>query len=115
MATIHMGEAEATGNFDRVLDRLKAGIVMRSRLGERGPDLLGKLVDELGLEIVSFDEAQSQRAITAFGRFGKGMHRSAQLNFGDCAVYALAEVLSDGILAIGNDFPATDAKVVPLS
>ncbi|SPE24590.1 hypothetical protein SBA3_1080015 [Candidatus Sulfopaludibacter sp. SbA3] len=34
--------------------------------------------------------SQARLAITACGRFGKGMGHRAQLNFGACAVYALA-------------------------
>jgi ribonuclease VapC len=68
-------------------------------------------VDELVTEVVLFDEAQARRAITAFGRFGKGMGHRAQLNFSDCAVHALAGVRGDSILATGNDFAATDLSV----
>lgn len=47
-------------------------------------------------------------AIAAFGRFGKGMGHRAQLNFGDCAVYALAALRGEPVLATGGDFKATD-------
>src|SRR5271169_4903010 len=79
---------------DRVLSSislLEAGMVLRARQGGSAVSLLYQLVDELVSEVVSFDEIQARLAITAFGRFGKGMGHPAQLNFGDCAVYALAE------------------------
>jgi uncharacterized protein with PIN domain len=72
--------------------------------GER----LKENVEELVSEVVPFDETQASLAITAFGRFGKGMGHRAQLNFGDCAVYALAEPRGEPVLATGNDFMATD-------
>jgi ribonuclease VapC len=96
---------------DRVLSSvslLEAGMVLRARLGENAIALLNQLVEELVTEVVPFDEAQARLAIAAFGRFGKGMGHRAQLNFGDCAVYALAVSRGETVLATGNDFAATD-------
>jgi ribonuclease VapC len=75
---------------------------------------LYQLVDRLVYEVVPFDDAQARRAIAAFARFGKGMGHPAQLNFGDCAVYALAGLRGEPVLATGNDFAATDIGVCPL-
>jgi ribonuclease VapC len=99
---------------DRILSSislLEAGIVLRARLGETAFTLLYQLVDELVSEVVPFDEIHARLAITAFGRFGKGMGHRAQLNFGDCAVYALAGLRGEPVLATGNDFTATDLTV----
>ena len=96
---------------DRVLSSmslLEAGMVLRARLGESEAGLLYQLVDELVSEVVPFDEIQARLAIAAFGRYGKGMGHRAQLNFGDCAVYALAVSRGEPVLATGNDFAATD-------
>jgi ribonuclease VapC len=96
---------------DRVLSSvslLEAGMVLRARLGESAVSLLNQLVDELVSEVVPLDEIQARLAITAFGRFGKGMGHRAQLNFGDCAVYALAVSRGEPVLATGDDFAATD-------
>ena len=87
---------------------LEAGMVLRVRLGESAVSLLYQLVDELVSEVVPFDEIQARLALTAFGRFGKGMGHRAQLNFGDCAVYALAGSRGEPVLATGDDFAATD-------
>ena len=91
---------------------LEAGMVLRARLGPAAPALLYRLVSELFTEVVPFDELQAKRAVEAFGRFGKGMAHPAQLNFGDCAVYALASSRADSVLATGNDFAATDLSVL---
>ena len=102
---------------DRVLSSmslLEAGMVLRARLGEGAVSLLYQLVDELVSEVVTFDEIQAKLAIAAFGRFGKGMGRRAQLNFGDCAVYALAVSRGEPVLATGNDFAATDLPCYPM-
>ena len=96
---------------DRVLSSvslLEAGMVLGARLGESAVSLLYQLVSELVSEVAPFDEIQARLAITAFGRFGKGMGHRAQLNFGDCAVYALAGSRGETLLATGSDFAATD-------
>ena len=96
---------------DRVLSSmslLEAGMVLRARLGAGAVSLLYQLVDGLVSEVVAFDESQARLAIAAFGRFGKGMGHEAKLNFGDCAVYALAVSRGQPVLATGNDFEATD-------
>ncbi len=87
---------------------LEAGMILQARLGEKAVPLLDELVDELVTEVVPFDEIQAKVAINAFARFGKGMGHRAQLNLGDCAVYAAAACRGDAILATGNDFRATD-------
>jgi ribonuclease VapC len=76
--------------------------------------LLYELIDGLACEVTAFDASHAKRAIAAFGQFGKGMGQRARLNFGDCAVYALAAERNEPILAIGNDFPATGIRVVRL-
>jgi ribonuclease VapC len=96
---------------DRLLSSvslLETGMVLRARLGESAVDLLYQLVGELVSEVVPFDDVQARLAIKAFGRFGKGMGHRAQLNFGDCAVYALAGSRGEPVLATGNDFASTD-------
>jgi ribonuclease VapC len=91
---------------------LEAGIVLRARLGESSLAMLYELIGELAGEIVPFDEIQARLAVTAFGYFGKGMGHKAQLNFGECAVYALAKLRGEPVLATGGDFAATDLTVV---
>ncbi len=90
---------------------LEAGIVIRARLGAGAVFVFYQLVEELGVDVVPFDGPQARAAIAAFGRFGKGMGHPGQLNFGDCAVNALAEFRGDPVLAMDNDFAATDLIV----
>jgi len=92
---------------------LEAGIVLRARLGEESMSRLDRLIEEIGCEIVPFDLPQAKAAIAAFGRLGKGMGHKAQLNFGDCAVYALAALRGEPVLATGGDFKITDLLVSP--
>lgn len=91
---------------------LEAGIVLRARSGQRGMQVLYSFLEEASIETAVFDEAQARLAVGAFARFGKGMGHRAQLNFGDCAVYALAALRGETLLATGNDFAATDLTVL---
>jgi ribonuclease VapC len=49
-------------------------------------------------------------AADEFQRYGKGQGHPAQLNMGDCAVYALAKTLNEPLLFVGNDFTDTDVE-----
>jgi ribonuclease VapC len=90
---------------------LEAGIVLRARMRARSAESLYSMVEDTDCRVIPFDEAQAKAAIAAFGRFGKGMGHRAQLNFGDCAVYALAALHGEPVLATGGDFKATDLMV----
>jgi len=67
-------------------------------------------INSTGLGSMPFDERQARLADAAFLRYGKGQGHPAQLNFGDCAVYALATSLDESLLFVGNDFAHTDIK-----
>jgi ribonuclease VapC len=122
LVAITLGEASSQSLLEQIesaaervistVSLLEAGMVLRARRGATVIPVLHQLIEELGSEVVPFDGLQARLAITAFGRFGKGMGHPAQLNFGDCAVYALAEFRGEPILATGNDFAATDLRVL---
>jgi ribonuclease VapC len=87
---------------------LEAHIVVRAR---EHPTMLGKLqrfLEEIGAVVMPFDERQARLADTTFQRYGKGQGHPAQLNLGDCAVYALAKAMGEPLLFVGNDFSQTD-------
>lgn len=122
LIAIALGEPSSQVLLDRIeaahervissVSLLEAGMVLRARLGAAAIPVFHQLIEELGAEVVPLDGPQARAAIAAFGRFGKGMGHPAQLNLGDCAVYALAESRGDPLLAMGNDFAATDLIVV---
>lgn len=88
----------------------EAHIVVRAR---EHPIMLGKLqrfLEEIEVVIMPFDERQARLADAAFQRYGKGQGHAAQLNLGDCAVYALAKSLDEPLLFVGNDFSQTDIE-----
>jgi ribonuclease VapC len=68
------------------------------------------LVIENDFEIAAFDENQARLALSAFDRYGKGIHSKARLNLADCAAYALASGLGAPLLFKGDDFSATDVE-----
>jgi ribonuclease VapC len=68
-----------------------------------------KIIDELGLEIVSVTPAAARRVAAAYERWGKGMNPAA-LNFGDCFAYELAKERNCRLLYIGEDFLSTDIE-----
>ena len=93
---------------------LEAGMVLRSRMKARSAESLYSLVENLGCRVIPFDEAQAKTAIAAFERFEKGRGHRAQLNFGDCAVYALAALRGEPVLAVRREFLLTDLDTVAL-
>jgi ribonuclease VapC len=92
---------------------LECGIVARARKGDEGARELDAFLAAARLDIVPFDADQAAIARDAFARFGKGRHGAA-LNFGDCAVYALAATRAEPVLCKGADFAATDLRLAPL-
>ncbi len=91
---------------------LEAGVLAESRKGPEGSSALDELVREARFRVVSFDADQASLARLAWRRFGKGPH-PAGLNFGDCAVYALAKSSGETLLFKGDDFMQTD--IAPFS
>ncbi|MSO84147.1 MAG: type II toxin-antitoxin system VapC family toxin [Acidobacteria bacterium] len=82
-------------------------IVLSARRGKPAATDLQGLLEELHVTIVPFGESEWRAAVRAFERFGRGRHE-AGLNFGDCLSYAVAEVASDSLLFVGDDFASTD-------
>ncbi|MFL5045252.1 MAG: type II toxin-antitoxin system VapC family toxin [Xanthobacteraceae bacterium] len=93
------------------MSKFEAGMVAIGRYGETAAEELDRLMRDLTMQVVSFDERQADIAREAFARYGKGRHR-AGLNFGDCAAYALAMAEAEPLLFKGTAFGATDVQVV---
>jgi ribonuclease VapC len=88
---------------------VETAMVMELRWGPAGARELDALIDDVGIAMMPFDQAQAKAAREAFRRYGKGRHRAA-LNLGDCFAYALAKTLESPLLFKGNDFALTDIK-----
>ena len=70
-------------------------------------DEMSRLIDGLGLDIVSVTPASARRVAAAYSRWGRGAH-PAGLNFGDCFSYELAEQHACPLLYVGDGFSKTD-------
>jgi ribonuclease VapC len=68
-----------------------------------------RLIDGLGLDIVSVTPASARRIAAAFARWGRSVH-PAGANFGDCFSYEIAKELSCPLLYVGADFSRTDLQ-----
>ena len=88
----------------------ETGMVLRARHGEAAERRLWAFLAANEFEIAPFDEAQARAALTAFARYGKGIHPRARLNLAGCAAYALAISRDAPLLFKGNDFAATDVR-----
>jgi ribonuclease VapC len=78
------------------------------RRGKTAGEVEG-LIEEMGITVVPFGEAEWRMAVHAFLKYGRGRHNAA-LNFGDCLAYASAAAAGDNLLFTGDDFRLTDIK-----
>lgn len=117
LLAVLLGESDAPDYADALarpgrklmssVSRMECGIVVEARKGEAGAKAFARLVALGGIDTVAFDAGQSEIAVDAWRRFGKGRHPAA-LNMGDCASYALAKLLGESLLWKGEDFSLTD-------
>ncbi len=98
-------DAEGVGVGSPTL--VETGIVLAARIGPTGKSLLARFVQESGSFVMPFGDQHWGVAVEAFMRFGKGRHPAA-LNFGDCLTYATAQIASQPLLCLGDDFAKTD-------
>lgn len=88
---------------------LETDIILRRRLPDCEPELLDRLIDLLGIEIVPFDATQAKFARAALASYGQGRHE-AGLTFGDCIVMGLARQRDASVLFKGDGFALTDVR-----
>ena len=89
---------------------VEAGIVLSARLGEDARGRIARVLDEVGIVVLSLNESHYAVAVDAWLRFGKGRH-AASLNFGDCLSYATAVIAGEPLLCVGDDFARTDCEL----
>jgi len=59
--------------------RVEPGIVIESRLGPAGQDVVDRFLRDARIDIVSVDGEQAERAVSAWRRYGKGRHPGTYL------------------------------------
>ena len=89
--------------------RVELSLVIEGRYGEAGRSDLERALRDARIEVVVVTLQQTEIAIEAFRRFGRGRHRAA-LNIGDCFSYALAKSTGLPLLFKGGDFALTDIR-----
>jgi ribonuclease VapC len=115
---IVLGEAEADACM-AILETepavlISAGIVAEALIVAARRNVaeeMAKLIDGLGLDIVTVTAASARRISAAYENWGKGVH-PAGLNFGDCFAYEVAKTHDCRLLFVGNDFLKTDVESV---
>ena len=90
---------------------LEASMVLEGRYGPNAGADLELFLFDARTEIMPLDLRQAEAAVRAWRKYGKGRH-PAQLNLGDCCVYALAKVSQEPVLCKGADFQRTDIALV---
>lgn len=88
---------------------LEAAMVVDRRGDAEADRLLQEIARKVRLEICPMTAAHAHAARRAWADFGRARHR-AQLNFGDCMVYAVAKVDGEALLFKGDDFVHTDIE-----
>ena len=71
---------------------------------------VAQFLAEARIVVIALGEAEGDRALEAFDRFGKGRH-PAGLNMGDCFAYACARTHGVPLLFKGDDFGRTDIDI----
>ena len=72
--------------------------------------VLNLFLEEIGAQIMPITAEIGRAALSAFERYGRGLHPAA-LNTGDCFAYACVRELDLPILFKGEDFPQTDIAI----
>ena len=67
-------------------------------------------LDAAGVATLPITPAETEIALSAFSRYGKGRGHPAQLNLGDCFAYAMAKSHRTSLLFKGDDFARTDME-----
>jgi ribonuclease VapC len=86
--------------------------VARKRVSEI-PEAQGDVTDFLAManiSILDLGDRETNLALDAHARFGKGRHRGS-LNMGDCFAYACAKMHRVPLLCKGDDFLHTDIRI----
>jgi ribonuclease VapC len=99
-------EAAATRLLS-VASFVEVSIVMEVRHGAEGVRDFDLLIERAGIQLCDVTADHARRARGAYARYGKGRHR-ANLNYGNCFAYALADAHSEPLLFKGDDFAYTD-------
>jgi ribonuclease VapC len=83
--------------------------VRRASVDEAQADIAAFL-ETARVRTVPITDRETETALAAFARYGKGRGHPAQLNLGDCFAYAVAKNHRTALLFKGDDFSQTDIR-----
>ena len=78
---------------------------------EEAAEDIREFLDLARIELIPITRRETDTALVAFSRYGKGRGHPAQLNLGDCFAYAMAKNHRASLLFKGNDFNQTDVLI----
>ena len=78
---------------------------------EEAAEDIREFLDLARIELIPITRRETDTALVAFSRYGKGRGHPAQLNLGDCFAYAMAQNHRASLLFKGNDFNQTDVLI----
>lgn len=96
--------------------RISSATLVEARIAafrEGGAASLRRLdlfVRQAGPDVVAVDREQADVAADAYTAYGGGTGHPARLNYGDTFNYALAYVLDEPLLYVGDGFSRTDIR-----
>ena len=70
--------------------------------------VIARFLADARITVVAIEPADTDIAIDAFQRYGKGRGHPARLNLADCLTYSCARRMGVGLLYKGDDFSKTD-------
>ena len=85
----------------------ETGVVYAMRTSPKHRREIDEFIRDAEIEVVPVSAALASSALSAYLRYGKGLH-PAGLNYGDCFAYALAKAYDAPLLFKGDDFMKTD-------
>jgi ribonuclease VapC len=97
-----------------IFETVAALIRKRSYSVDEARAIVARFLEMTNITLASIGAPESEAALTAFERFGKGRH-PANLNMGDCFAYACARALNTSLLFKGDDFTRTDISAAGLT
>lgn len=100
---------EASTRLISAASAVETSMIVLSRRGQSGLDILRDFLARTQIETVPFSPDHVELAVDAFRRYGKGRHR-AGLNLGDCFSYALAKATGEPLLFKDGHFVHTDVR-----
>jgi len=71
--------------------------------------IVAEFLEISSVQVVPIGQDETEEALLAFERFGKGRH-PASLNMGDCFAYGCAKSARQPLLFKGDDFNRTDIQ-----